>query len=105
MVYLDDMEPMCGRCYDFVTKLYPANCGEKPEALLGQPIGMYHCPDCGAMLIAGIPHPELCQPCIDRTHPMFDAPGPMDSDSVVVSSSGEEDSQRGEIQLKETCSS
>lgn len=33
---------MCGRCYDEVDKLFLANCDEKPELLLGQPLGMYH---------------------------------------------------------------
>lgn len=33
-------------------------CPEKPELLTGQPIGQYHCPSCGEMLIAGLPHPE-----------------------------------------------
>lgn len=66
---------VCGRCYDTVSSLdevFPANCDEKPEDLKGQPIGMYHCPDCGAMVIAGLPHPYLCKRCIDRTHPGFD---------------------------------
>ena len=27
-----------------------------PRLLLGQPIGMYHCPECGEMQIAGMPH-------------------------------------------------
>ena len=31
-------------------------CPEDPTLLLGQPIGMYHCPVCGAMQVAGIPH-------------------------------------------------
>ena len=31
-------------------------CKEDPTKLKGQPIGMYHCPECGEMLIAGIPH-------------------------------------------------
>lgn len=35
-----------------------ANCLEKPERLAGQPIGQYHCPYCGMMLIAGLPHDE-----------------------------------------------
>lgn len=35
-----------------------AACPEKPERLLGQPIGQYHCPSCGMMLIAGLPHPS-----------------------------------------------
>jgi len=40
-----------------------ANCPEKPEKLLGQPIGQYHCPSCGMMIVAGIPHPE---PTVDN---------------------------------------
>lgn len=64
--------PMCGRCYDFVDKTYTANCFEKPELLKEQAMGQYHCPDCGAMLLAGIPHPPLCGRCIDRKHPGFD---------------------------------
>lgn len=35
-----------------------ANCLEKPERLLGQPLGQYHCSHCGMMLIAGLPHDE-----------------------------------------------
>ncbi|MFA7100673.1 MAG: hypothetical protein WC196_02780 [Bacilli bacterium] len=31
-----------------------------------------HCPDCGAMVVAGSPHPDMCQKCIDRRHPAFD---------------------------------
>ena len=64
---------MCGRCYDEVDTLFPANCAEKPELLRDQPLGMYHCPDCGAMVLAGLEHPRLCQRCIDRKHPAFDA--------------------------------
>lgn len=63
---------VCGRCYEETDKLYNSNCNEKPESLLGQPLGMYHCPDCGAMVIAGIPHPELCLACSKRLHPGFD---------------------------------
>jgi hypothetical protein len=69
---VDNVRLMCGRCYDEVDVLYAANCDEKPEALAGQPIGQYHCPDCGAMVMAGIPHPQLCKVCMDRRHPGFD---------------------------------
>lgn len=62
----------CGRCYDEPVEVFPANCNEKPENLIGQPIGQYHCPDCGAMVVAGSPHPNMCQKCIDRKHPAFD---------------------------------
>lgn len=29
-----------------------------PQMLAGKPIGQYHCPYCGAMVIAGIPHTD-----------------------------------------------
>lgn len=63
---------VCGRCYEEVDVVYPANCKEKPELLKGVPMGMYHCSDCGAMLIAGIEHFDLCKQCLDRKHPRFD---------------------------------
>jgi hypothetical protein len=44
-------------------ELYLSNCKEKPEDLVGQSIGMYHCPDCGVMVLAGIPHPKVCKAC------------------------------------------
>lgn len=62
---------LCGRCYD-ETGVFEANCAEKPEKLINEPIGMYHCPNCGAMVLAGLPHPPLCKLCIDRKHPGFD---------------------------------
>lgn len=64
-------EPLCGRCYG-PGPVFPANCNERPERLKGAPLGMYHCPDCGAMVLAGMEHFELCQVCIDRKHPGFD---------------------------------
>lgn len=33
------------------------NCDFDPETLKGQPIGMFHCPQCGEMVVAGMPHP------------------------------------------------
>lgn len=66
------MSEMCGRCYDEVDKVYPANCAEKPEKLIGLPLGQYHCPDCGAMVLAGMEHPDLCKQCLGSNHPNFD---------------------------------
>ena len=63
---------MCGRCYAEDVELFDSNCKEKPEDLKGQPIGMYHCTDCGAMVLAGVKHPTVCKQCADRTHPGFD---------------------------------
>lgn len=68
------MKGMCGRCYDMDVELVPAPCEENPEDLAGQPIGQYHCPDCGAMVIAGLPHPTVCVPCSKKEHPRFDGP-------------------------------
>lgn len=62
---------LCGRCYE-EEKLYPAKCGDKPEEKAGLPMGMYHCPDCGAMLLSGMKHPDLCERCNERKHPLFD---------------------------------
>lgn len=31
-------------------------CPEDPRKFKGQPLGMYHCPDCGMMVIAGMKH-------------------------------------------------
>ena len=41
------------------------NCTYDPRPLVGEPIGMFHCPGCGRMVVAGLPHPahmpcELC---------------------------------------------
>jgi hypothetical protein len=29
-----------------------------PQQLKGAPLGQYHCPYCGAMVMAGLPHPD-----------------------------------------------
>jgi hypothetical protein len=39
-------------------------------------LGMYHCPDCGAMVLGGIVHPQMCRSCIERRHPRFDKERP-----------------------------
>ena len=31
-------------------------CPYEPQQHIGQPIGMYHCPVCGEMVVAGFPH-------------------------------------------------
>lgn len=31
-------------------------CTYDPRTLAGQPIGQFHCPECGVMQIAGLPH-------------------------------------------------
>jgi hypothetical protein len=58
--------PLCAMCGDD-GPLFPALCAERPEVLKGVPLGMYHCPDCGTMVLAGVEHPSLCAACIERT--------------------------------------
>jgi hypothetical protein len=36
-------------------------CNHDPKTMTGMPIGMYHCPDCGIMVLACEDHPEICQ--------------------------------------------
>lgn len=67
--FYKDMEnvwSICARCSDINVPLVDSNCEEKPELLAGEPLGMYHCPDCGSMLLAGVPHPQICVPCSKR---------------------------------------
>ena len=63
---------MCGFCYDDNVEIFDPVCAEKPEKLLYTTIGMYHCPDCGIMLIAGLKHPQLCKHCMNEE--VFNAP-------------------------------
>lgn len=35
-------------------------CDHDPKIYINQPIGQYHCPDCGIMVLAGLDHPEIC---------------------------------------------
>jgi hypothetical protein len=38
-------------------------CGYKPEELVGVPLGMHHCPECGTMVVAGCPHGPVDVEC------------------------------------------
>jgi Recombination endonuclease VII len=40
-------------------------CPYDPKEMAGKPIGMFHCPLCGIMCVAGLPHPhmKLCNRC------------------------------------------
>lgn len=40
-----------------VSDITDAPCENKPELLIGKPIGMHHCYVCGDMVMAGMPHP------------------------------------------------
>jgi hypothetical protein len=41
-------------------------CKFDPFPLRGMPIGMFHCPECGGMVLAGMPHP-VCPPEVGHT--------------------------------------
>jgi len=58
-------EKICGLCFGDADQLFEAPCHERPEKVTG-PIGMYHCPDCGMMLVAGFEHPTVCSGCHQR---------------------------------------
>lgn len=34
-------------------------CDYDPKEMAGQPIGMFHCPKCGEMVLAGVDHPDM----------------------------------------------
>ena len=48
-------------------------CPHDPKTTKG-PIGMYHCPNCGEMVIAGCEHPEIELPFPDANGPDCDNP-------------------------------
>ncbi len=55
----------CEKCAEL--RKHP--CVEDPVKLKGQPIGMYHCPECGEMQIAGLPHTTpMCEDCFDKLY-------------------------------------
>lgn len=39
-----------------------SSCHHDPRQYLGTPIGMYHCPECGEMVLAGMEHPDYDAP-------------------------------------------
>jgi hypothetical protein len=41
---------------DFNPTVTPTTCTYDPQEAKG-PIGMFHCPECGEMVLAGVPHP------------------------------------------------
>lgn len=39
--------------------MFNNHCEFDPMTLQDKPIGMLHCPECGEIIIAGIPHPKI----------------------------------------------
>ncbi len=33
------------------------SCPYDPTEMAGAPLGMFHCPECGCLVLAGVPHP------------------------------------------------
>lgn len=68
MIRWQDIEPKDAVAIDLTERLditAPLNEeGERcpwpwdPQQLVGVPMGQYHCRYCGAMVVAGIPHPD-----------------------------------------------
>ncbi len=55
------MEGAYSGCYCEAVKA----CPHDPMTMMGQPIGMYHCPGCGDMQVAGFPHTKTCIDCVE----------------------------------------
>lgn len=64
---------LCARCMDELPEDQARQCGHDPRDVHGA-VGMYHCPDCAAMVLAGLEHGPLCPTCAERRHPMYDRP-------------------------------
>lgn len=54
---------ICGRCLKDTDDLITARCSSDPEEWSS--VGMAHCGDCGAMLLAGQKHWPICRECHD----------------------------------------
>jgi hypothetical protein len=65
LLKLNRLPVLCGRCYEYVDQVFPSKCEEKPEDFDFHIHGVYPCPDCGAMVVAGIIHPDVCQECLE----------------------------------------
>jgi hypothetical protein len=46
-------------------------CPEQSVMLAGAPLGQYHCPFCGMMILAGMPHFEPGATPEQKTHPQY----------------------------------
>lgn len=46
-------------------------CPHDPRELVGQAIGMYHCPVCGEMVLAGFPHPSMTDAEVDASYASY----------------------------------
>ena len=47
-----------GALHQSIERAFTAPCTYNPMTMLGKPIGMYHCPECDMMVLAGEAHPD-----------------------------------------------
>jgi hypothetical protein len=67
----DEEKGICWKCMEWATRLtrsvqvgeHKHECPHDPRTMAGKPIGMYHCPECGDMVLAGLPHPTESPEC------------------------------------------
>lgn len=59
------MSEICPRCCQDVEKLVEPACEDEPELVRGK--HLYPCNDCGMPVMAGDPHPLMCEECVRRT--------------------------------------
>lgn len=59
VVYLDGEEITDTMAIqEMIADIMEGECDHDPRSQSGQSTGMYHCPDCGEMVVAGLPHPK-----------------------------------------------
>lgn len=68
----------------------PTRCTYDPSGLIGVPLGMFHCPECGEVVIAGMPHPDYSLLDEDGPAEFASALGP-DEDPFYDPTEAEED--------------
>ena len=52
--------------HDTTAKGGVMKCDYAPRKMAGFPVGMFHCPECGEMVIAGMAHPDYDLPYIEE---------------------------------------
>lgn len=88
-----------GATRTFVYRVYKndGECMEHPEMLCGEPMGMYHCPQCMEMVVAGLPHPSKESYAEMHAEEMAEANEP----DAPAWSVGDYEQQMGRIDRKE----
>lgn len=90
-----------GAIRTFVYRVFENNgeCTEHPEMLCGLPCGMYHCPCCMEMVVAGIPHPD--KSCYEEMHAEMQKESEANSECEVPPYTDEQVAVLNEIEAEE----